>query len=68
VFTNDAQAAYDIARRVRTGVVGQNGMRMEWTAPFGGFKQSGIGREGGDEGIHAYVETKTILTDSVVEV
>ncbi len=68
VFTNDAQAAYDIARRVRTGVVGQNGMRMEWTAPFGGFKQSGIGREGGDEGIHAYVETKTILTDATVTV
>ncbi len=64
VFTNDAQAAYDIARKVRTGVVGQNGMRMEWTAPFGGFKQSGIGREGGDEGIHAYVETKTILLDA----
>ncbi len=63
VFTNDPQAAYDIARRVRTGVVGQNGMRMEWTAPFGGFKQSGIGREGGDEGIHGYIETKTILLD-----
>ena len=68
VFTNDAQAAYDIARRVRTGVVGQNGMRMEWTAPFGGFKQSGIGREGGDEGVWAYVETKTILTDAGVEI
>ncbi len=63
VFTNDHQAAYDIARRVRTGVVGQNGMRMEWTAPFGGFKHSGIGREGGDEGIHGYIETKTILLD-----
>ncbi|MFC3096903.1 aldehyde dehydrogenase [Alteraurantiacibacter palmitatis] len=63
VFTNDPQAAYDIARKVRTGVVGQNGMRMEWTAPFGGFKKSGIGREGGDEGIWGYVETKTILVD-----
>ena len=63
VFTNDVQAAYDIARKVRTGVVGQNGMRMEWTAPFGGFKKSGIGREGGDEGIWAYTETKTILLD-----
>ncbi|GAA0271724.1 aldehyde dehydrogenase [Alteraurantiacibacter aestuarii] len=63
VLTNDPQAAYDIARRIRTGVVGQNGMRMEWTAPFGGFKQSGIGREGGDEGIWAYTETKTILLD-----
>lgn len=65
VMTNDPQAAYDIARRIRTGVVGQNGMRMEWTAPFGGFKQSGIGREGGDEGVWAYTETKTILLDSM---
>ena len=63
VFTNDPAAAYDIARRIRTGVVGQNGMRMEWTAPFGGFKKSGIGREGGDEGIWPYTETKTILLD-----
>jgi len=63
VFTTDPQAAYDIARRVRTGVVGQNGMRMEWSAPFGGFKQSGLGREGGEEGLWSYVETKTILLD-----
>jgi len=65
VFTNDAQAAYDIAKRVRTGVVGQNGMRMEWTAPFGGYKQSGIGREGGEEGLWGYVETKSILLDGM---
>ena len=63
VFTNDVQAAYDISRRVRTGVMGQNGMRMEWSAPFGGFKQSGLGREGGEEGLWSYVETKTILLD-----
>ena len=66
VMTNDPQAAYDIARQVRTGVVGQNGMRMEWTAPFGGFKQSGVGREGGEEGLWAYLETKTILLDGAV--
>ena len=68
VFTNDAQAAYDIARQIRTGVVGQNGMRMEWTAPFGGFKQSGIGREGGEDGIWNFLETKTILVDAGVTV
>jgi acyl-CoA reductase-like NAD-dependent aldehyde dehydrogenase len=65
VFTHDAQAAYDIACRIRTGVVGQNGMRMEWTAPFGGFKQSGIGREGGEEGLWPYLETKTVLLDAM---
>ncbi len=65
VFTNDPQAAYDIAKRIRTGVVGQNGMRMEWSAPFGGFKQSGIGREGGVEGLYPYLETKTVLLDGM---
>jgi acyl-CoA reductase-like NAD-dependent aldehyde dehydrogenase len=63
VFTTDPQAAYDISRRVRTGVMGQNGMRMEFGMPFGGFKQSGIGREGGEEGLWPYLETKTILLD-----
>jgi aldehyde dehydrogenase (NAD+) len=64
ILTGDAQAAYDIARKVRTGVVGQNGMRMEFGQPFGGFKQSGIGREGGEDGLWAYLETKTILLDA----
>ena len=63
VMTGDPQAAYDIARKMRTGVVGQNGMRMEFGMPFGGFKQSGVGREGGEEGIWPYLETKTILLD-----
>ncbi|AKH43916.1 acyl-CoA reductase-like NAD-dependent aldehyde dehydrogenase [Altererythrobacter atlanticus] len=63
VFTNDPQAAYDISRKVRTGVMGQNGMRMEFGMPFGGFKQSGMGREGGPEGLWPYLETKTILLD-----
>jgi len=63
VLTTDPQAAYDISRKIRTGVMGQNGMRMEFGMPFGGFKQSGIGREGGEEGLWPYVETKTILLD-----
>ena len=65
VLTTDPEAAYAIAKRIRTGVVGQNGMRMEWGAPFGGFKQSGIGREGGEEGLWPYLETKTILLDAM---
>jgi acyl-CoA reductase-like NAD-dependent aldehyde dehydrogenase len=63
VMTTDPQAAYDISRRIRTGVMGQNGMRMEFGMPFGGFKQSGLGREGGEEGLWSYLETKTILLD-----
>lgn len=63
VLTADHQAAYDISRRIRTGVMGQNGMRMEFGMPFGGFKQSGMGREGGPEGLWPYLETKTILLD-----
>lgn len=65
VLTNDAEAAYRIARRVRTGGFGQNGLRMDFGLPFGGFKQSGIGREGGTEGLFPYLEMKTILIDGM---
>jgi aldehyde dehydrogenase (NAD+) len=64
VLTEDADAAYRIARRIRSGAVGQNGLRMDFGLPFGGFKQSGVGREGGVEGFAAYLETKTILLDA----
>jgi len=63
VLTNDADAAYRIARRMRAGGFGQNGMKLEFGLPFGGFKQSGLGREGGEEGLWPYIETKTILLD-----
>jgi acyl-CoA reductase-like NAD-dependent aldehyde dehydrogenase len=43
--------------------VAQNGMRADFSLPFGGFKQSGIGREGGEEGLLTYLETKSILLD-----
>jgi aldehyde dehydrogenase (NAD+) len=64
VLTHDADAAYRIARRIRTGAVGQNGLRLDFGLPYGGFKQSGLGREGGIEGLSAYLETKTILLDA----
>lgn len=63
VLTHDCEAAYQIARKVRSGGFAQNGMRADFNLPFGGFKQSGIGREGGAEGLAAYLETKTILLD-----
>lgn len=61
VLTNDADTAYRVGRRIRAGGFGQNGLQMDFNLPFGGFKQSGIGREGGPEGIEAYLETKTML-------
>ena len=67
VLTHDVQAAYRIARNVRSGAVGQNGLRMDFGLPYGGFKQSGIGREGGVEGLKGYLETKTILLDAMPE-
>jgi acyl-CoA reductase-like NAD-dependent aldehyde dehydrogenase len=63
VFTNDAQRAYQVARQMRTGCVGHNGLKLDFGSPYGGFKQSGVGREGGPENFVAYTETKTILLD-----
>ncbi len=61
VYTNDSDAAYRIARRLRTGTVGQSAPSASFAVAFGGFKQSGLGREGGTEGLHAYLEAKTVL-------
>ncbi|MCB1462511.1 MAG: aldehyde dehydrogenase family protein, partial [Nitratireductor sp.] len=51
---------YAVARRMRTGSVTVNGMIVDPKHPFGGYKQSGVGREGGPEGLDNYIETKTI--------
>jgi acyl-CoA reductase-like NAD-dependent aldehyde dehydrogenase len=60
VFTNDTDRAYQIARQVRTGNFGHNCRPIEPGFPFGGFKQSGIGREGGLEGVDQFVELKSV--------
>jgi aldehyde dehydrogenase (NAD+) len=67
VLTNDAEKAYQIARRVRTGTVGQHGSRTDLQIGYGGFKQSGLGREGGQQGLHNYLETKTIILSNYPE-
>jgi betaine-aldehyde dehydrogenase len=63
VFTNDIERAYSVGRRLRSGTVGQNAMRSDFGVAFGGFKQSGLGREGGVEGLHPFLETKTMILD-----
>jgi aldehyde dehydrogenase (NAD+) len=61
VYTNDTDRAYAVARRIRTGHFTQNGREFDLTNPFGGFKKSGVGREGGPEGMQSYVEVKTVF-------
>jgi acyl-CoA reductase-like NAD-dependent aldehyde dehydrogenase len=61
VFTNDVDRAYAIARRIRTGTMGHNGLTADFGIAFGGFKSSGVGREGGLEGLLSFLESKTIL-------
>ena len=65
VYTSRRQAgASASARRLETGMIGLNqGMVSNAGAPFGGVKQSGIGREGGNEGIHEYLETKYVAVN-----
>jgi betaine-aldehyde dehydrogenase len=60
VWTADVDHGLEVARRVRTGTYTVNGFAMEFGAPFGGFKCSGIGRELGPEGLEAYLEAKQI--------
>ncbi|KFZ77065.1 aldehyde dehydrogenase [Amycolatopsis sp. MJM2582] len=59
VFAADPERALSVARRIRTGTVEVNGNPVGFTAPIGGFKNSGIGREAGLEGFDAYVELKS---------
>ncbi len=61
VFSADTGRAYDAARRIRSGVVGINSIQVHHEAPFGGFKKSGIGRDRGDFGLHAYTEMSSIV-------
>ena len=61
VYTSDNDKALKIARKIRTGTYAVNMYAFDPGAPFGGFKNSGIGRENGPEGIEAYCEPKSIL-------
>jgi len=61
VWTTDNDKAMKIASRIRTGTYAVNMYAFDPGAPFGGYKNSGIGRENGPEGIDAYVELKSVL-------
>jgi acyl-CoA reductase-like NAD-dependent aldehyde dehydrogenase len=61
VFTEDTDRAYRVSRRIRTGNFAQNGRVIDFTMPYGGFKQSGVGREGGIEGLYSFTEIKAVF-------
>jgi aldehyde dehydrogenase (NAD+) len=61
VQSANQEHAQAVARQLRTGMVHVNGAGSDQTMPFGGFKQSGNGREWGVEGIHEFLETKSVF-------
>lgn len=61
VFSGDTARAWNDAKRLRSGNVGINSLQRNHEAPFGGFKQSGVGRDGGSFGLHAYSELQSIV-------
>jgi succinate-semialdehyde dehydrogenase/glutarate-semialdehyde dehydrogenase len=64
VYTQDVKRALRVCEALETGMVGLNqGIVSNPAAPFGGIKQSGFGREGGEEGIEEYLETKYVAVN-----
>ena len=62
VWTPDLERGANVASRIRTGCVTVNhGILLDFRSPFGGFKQSGLGRELGPEGLEAYTEYQTVI-------
>ena len=61
VYTSDIRRAMRMAKAIRAGTFGINGYTVEPHAPFGGFKASGLGREGGRAAIESYTELKTVM-------
>jgi acyl-CoA reductase-like NAD-dependent aldehyde dehydrogenase len=60
VWTSDHDRGLEVARRIRSGTVGINAYLPDPTAPFGGIKASGLGRELGPEALSAYLVPKSI--------
>ncbi len=61
VYSGDINHAKKVARRLRAGNVHLNGAGVDFSAPFGGYKQSGNGREWGVHGVEEFLETKAVL-------
>lgn len=64
VFSGDAGHAWELASRLRSGNVGINTLQRHPETPFGGFKESGVGRDGGSFGLQAYSELQSVVWPS----
>jgi acyl-CoA reductase-like NAD-dependent aldehyde dehydrogenase len=64
VYAGSSSHAYAVARQLRSGMVGVNTTQRNHEAPFGGFKYSGVGRDGGTFGLYAYSEMQSIIWPS----
>ena len=62
VWTKDVAHGLEISGQVRTGTYGINMYMLDISSPFGGFKQSGIGREFGEEGLAEYTELQSVVS------
>ena len=64
VWTRDVKKAHQVARAIKAGTVWVNSYNLyDPAAPFGGFKQSGFGRDLGEDALLGYLETKTVWMD-----
>ena len=61
VSSGDLDRARHVASQLRTGMVHLNGAQVDFNAPFGGYKESGNGREWGQEGLEEFLETKAVM-------
>ncbi len=61
MYSSDLERARRVAKQLRAGMIHINGAQIDMNAPFGGYKQSGNGREWGREGLKEFLETKAVL-------
>jgi acyl-CoA reductase-like NAD-dependent aldehyde dehydrogenase len=64
IWSKDSARAMHVAKQLRTGNVGINTVQRNHEMAFGGFKKSGIGRDGGSFGLHAYAELQSLVFPS----
>lgn len=65
LFTPDPDKAVHVARWLQAGAVGSNAFCTDFTIAAGGFRESGLGREGFLEGSRAYLEPKTVILKAI---